>query len=74
MGTFWSVKLAAEAMRKQGTGGSITMISSVTAHGAIRGQYLSNYSASKGAVRGLLHPLAVELAPHKIRVNTISPG
>lgn len=74
MGTFFSVKLAAEQMKKQGDGGSIVMIASVTAHNAIPGQRLSAYTASKGAVRSLGPALSVELAPHQIRVNTISPG
>ena len=35
---------------------------------------LSAYSASKAALRSLGMSLAVELAPRKIRVNTIMPG
>lgn len=37
-------------------------------------QNISVYSASKAAVRGLVKPLAVELAPFGIRVNSLSPG
>jgi NAD(P)-dependent dehydrogenase (short-subunit alcohol dehydrogenase family) len=33
-----------------------------------------DYSASKAAVAMLMRELAVELAPHRIRVNSISPG
>lgn len=74
MGTFYSAKLAAEQMKKQGNGGSILMICSITAHNVAPGHQLSAYSASKGAVRSLGPALSVELAPHRIRVNTISPG
>ena len=74
MGTFYSAKLAAEQMQKQGDGGSIVMIASIAAHNAIPGQRLSAYAASKGAVKSLAPALSVELAPHQIRVNTISPG
>ena len=35
---------------------------------------LSIYSASKGAVAALVRCLAVELAPRKIRVNSVSPA
>lgn len=35
---------------------------------------MAAYNASKGAVMMLSKVLAVELAPHKIRCNTISPG
>ena len=43
--------------------------------GALRGiPGLSAYSASKAALRSLGMTIAVELAPRKIRVNTITPG
>ena len=32
------------------------------------------YNASKAAVKGMVGPLAGELGPHGIRVNSISPG
>ncbi|KAJ4152441.1 hypothetical protein NW754_004236 [Fusarium falciforme] len=35
---------------------------------------MSAYGATKGAVKTLSEALAVELAPSRIRVNTISPG
>lgn len=54
--------------------GSIVLIGSVAAHQASKGQFLSDYAASKGAVRSLTKELGVELAPYGIRVNCISPG
>ena len=33
-----------------------------------------NYSASKGGVKAFMESLAQELAPHRIRVNSIAPG
>ncbi|WP_235626847.1 SDR family oxidoreductase, partial [Mycobacterium tuberculosis] len=37
-------------------------------------QQVSHYCASKAAVIHLTKAMAVELAPHKIRVNSVSPG
>lgn len=61
-------------MLKQGTGGSIVLIASVSAHCATPGHKLSIYNASKGAVKMLGTALSVELGPKQIRVNSISPG
>lgn len=53
-------------------GGSIINISSVVSESPVPGS--SIYSATKGAVDTLSQALAIELAPRKIRVNTIAPG
>ncbi|KAH6877191.1 hypothetical protein B0T10DRAFT_520728 [Thelonectria olida] len=73
-GTFFAAQLAAKQMIKQGTGGSMVLIASQSAHIALPGYRMAAYNASKGGVLMLSKVLAVELAPHKIRVNTISPG
>ena len=49
----------------------MVLISSVAAHVGML--HLSHYSAAKAGVVGLMRALAVELAPHMIRVNTIHP-
>ena len=67
-------QLAAKQMVKQGTGGSMVLLSSQVAHVAIPGHRMAAYNMSKGGVAMLAKALAVELAPHNIRVNTISPG
>ena len=74
MGTFFATQLAVKQIRKQDTPGSIVLIASICAHQAAPGHLLSGYHASKGAVLMLAKALAVELAPHNIRVNSISPG
>ncbi len=58
--------------RMQARGGSIVNIASVNAHRPSFPGPL--YASSKAAVINLTQELAVELAPHKIRANTISPG
>lgn len=74
MGTFFCAQLAAKAMRKQNRGGSIVMISSNAAHGALPSRTMSVYGASKGAITALTRALAVELGQFEIRVNSVSPG
>lgn len=74
LGTFFTAQLTTAQLLSQNTPGSILLIGSVKAHCAAPGHHLSGYSASKGAIRSLNTDLAVELAPHGIRVNTISPG
>jgi NAD(P)-dependent dehydrogenase (short-subunit alcohol dehydrogenase family) len=71
-GTFVAAQWAARSMVKRGHGGSIINIASVGAVRATREQ--AHYCASKGGVLMLTKVMAVELAPHGIRVNAISPG
>lgn len=71
-GSFFLAQAAARQMRRQGSGGSIVLMSSVTGHQAIR--YLSAYSMSKAALEMLARNLIVELSPFGIRINAIAPG
>jgi glucose 1-dehydrogenase len=52
--------------------GKIIFISSV--HEVIPWAGHANYAASKGGIMLLMKSVAQELAPHKIRVNSIAPG
>lgn len=74
MGTYFTAQLAAQHMINHGSGGSILLISSQTAYGTTPQEHTSMYGASKAAVKALAVHLGVELAPHKIRVNSLSPG
>jgi glucose 1-dehydrogenase len=63
---------AARQMVAQGTGGVIINMSSVNAVMAIAG--MTAYNCSKGALNQLTRVMAIELAPHDIRVVAIGPG
>ncbi|MCO7219585.1 SDR family NAD(P)-dependent oxidoreductase [Klenkia sp. PcliD-1-E] len=56
----------------QGSGGAVVNVASVMAHFAAPN--LTSYVASKGGVGVLTRATALELAPHAIRVNAVSPG
>jgi (+)-trans-carveol dehydrogenase len=70
-GVWKTVKAAAPAMVERGQGGSIILTSS--AAGLIAYPNLGHYTAAKHGVTGLMRVLAVELAPHMIRVNSVHP-
>ena len=70
---FLATKYASEAMKQAGHGGSIINITSIDAiHPTMVG--LAHYDASKHGVWGFTQNVALELAPHKIRVNAVAPG
>lgn len=71
-GTFFLTQAAAKQMVLQGQGGSILLTSSVTAHAAHLN--LAAYGMTKAAIDQLSKNLIVDLAPHKININTIVPG
>ncbi|WP_214627959.1 SDR family NAD(P)-dependent oxidoreductase [Paenibacillus agaridevorans] len=70
-GTFLCAQAVAREMIKQGRG-SIIHISSVNGLAAEGDQV--HYNASKAGINSLTMSMALELAPHGIRVNGICPG
>ncbi len=70
-GVWKTVKAAAPAMVERGQGGSIVLTSSTA--GLVAFPNLAHYTAAKHGVVGLMRTLAVELAPHMIRVNSVHP-
>jgi len=71
-GMFHLGQAAARQMVQQGDGGSIINVTSQLAEVARPDR--AAYVASKGGGRSLTHAMALELAPHGIRVNAIAPG
>lgn len=78
-GTFLCAREAARAMIRQGirpgisrAAGKIVCISSV--HEVIPWAGHVNYAASKGGMKLFMQSLAQELAPRRIRVNSVAPG
>jgi NAD(P)-dependent dehydrogenase (short-subunit alcohol dehydrogenase family) len=71
-GTFLVCRAVAAVMIGQGGGGAIVNMGSVFGQQGVAGG--AGYCASKAGVALLTHSLALELAPHGIRANTIAPG
>lgn len=65
------IQLTAPVMR-DGSGGSIVNVSSISCRIAQPNRW--TYNTAKGAVSQLTRCAALDLAPWKIRVNSISPG
>lgn len=70
-GTFTCCREAGRHMVSRGQG-SILNVSSV--HGSTGVPRMAAYCASKGGVEALTKALAVEWAPHGVRVNCLAPG
>ena len=71
VGVFNCSKAAATAMVAHGRGGSIVNIASVDGMLPCLG---TGYDSAKAAVIHFTRSLAVDLAPHQIRVNGVAPG
>ena len=70
-GAFAVMQAVARGMVGAGRGGSIVVTSSQMGH--VGGPRRAAYCATKHAVEGFAKAAAIELAPHRIRVNTVAP-
>ncbi|XP_066292926.1 L-xylulose reductase-like [Branchiostoma lanceolatum] len=64
-------QIVAKGMVERGTGGSIVNVSSLASKTALKDH--TSYCTSKGALDMMSKVMALELGPHKIRVNTVNP-
>ncbi len=71
-GAFLTLREAARRLISQGEGGSLVAVSSTAAVFGAAGN--EAYGTSKTALNGLVRGLAVALARHQIRVNSLLPG
>ena len=70
---FFIAQAFARQMARNG-GGSIVSIGSDSGFIVDKPQPQAHYNTSKAAVHQMVKSMAVELAPHKIRVNAVAPG
>lgn len=70
-GVWKTIKSTVPHLLRQGDGGSIILTGSVS--GLAAELHLGHYVASKHGVNGIMRALAAELAPHRIRVNSVNP-
>jgi NAD(P)-dependent dehydrogenase (short-subunit alcohol dehydrogenase family) len=69
---FLACQVFGKAMVDRGAGGSIVNISSASSGPPL--SRVMTYSIAKAGINNLTQYLALELAPHRIRVNAIAPG
>ena len=71
-GSYYASKAAAQAMIRQGNGGSIVMVSSIA--GKIHPRNFAAYVVANMSLQGLTGSLSKELGDYNINVNTVCPG
>ncbi|WP_426264962.1 SDR family NAD(P)-dependent oxidoreductase [Sphingomonas sp. PWP1-2] len=71
-GAYFMVQAAANQMVKQGDGGSIIAMSSISA--LVGGEYQTHYTPTKAGLHSLMQSVAIALGKHKIRCNSLFPG
>ena len=72
LSSVWRGMKACVPFMKQRGGGSIVSMSSVQSLTGFSGW--AAYAAAKGGINSLTQQAALDLAPHKIRVNAVAPG
>src|SRR4051795_114774 len=70
--TFWASQAAAAAMRDRGTGGAIVNVGSMWAIDAIDAPAPGPSPPPRAGRHARTKTLAIELPPHRIRVNTVA--
>jgi NAD(P)-dependent dehydrogenase (short-subunit alcohol dehydrogenase family) len=70
-GVYLAAQAAMPHLRASGTG-AIVVVSSVQGH--VTQSNVAAYTASKGALDALVRAMAIDEAPHGVRVNAVCPG
>lgn len=71
-GAYFMVQAAANQMVKQGDGGAIVAVSSISA--LVGGEFQTHYTPTKAGVHSLMQSAAIALGRHGIRCNSVLPG
>lgn len=71
-GAYFMTQAAANQMVKQGEGGAIIAISSISA--LVGGEFQTHYTPTKAGVHSLMQSCAIALGRHGIRCNSVLPG
>jgi L-rhamnose 1-dehydrogenase len=71
-GAYFMVQAAANQMVRQGDGGAIVAVSSISA--LVGGEYQTHYTPTKAGVHSLMQSAAIALGRHGIRCNSVLPG
>ena len=71
-GAYFMVQAAANQMVKQGHGGSIIAVSSISA--LVGGEFQTHYTPTKAGLHSLMQSTAIALGKYGIRCNSVLPG
>jgi L-rhamnose 1-dehydrogenase len=71
-GAYFAVQAVANQMKKQGKGGAIIAVSSISA--LVGGGMQTHYTPTKAGLHSLMQSCAIALGPYGIRCNTVLPG
>jgi len=71
-GAYYMVQAAANQMVRQGDGGAIVAVSSISA--LVGGEFLTHYTPTKAGVHSLMQSAAIALGKYGIRCNSVLPG
>jgi len=72
LGAYFMCQAAASQMVKQGRGGSITAVSSISA--LVGGEMQTHYTPTKAGLHSLMQSTAIALGRYNIRCNSLLPG
>jgi L-rhamnose 1-dehydrogenase len=71
-GAYFMIQAAANQMVKQGNGGAIIGVSSISAY--VGGEYQTHYTPTKAGILSMTNSVAIALGKHGIRCNSVLPG